>query len=112
MLSRIRFVGAFGIAVMLVTVAGAAPARAITADLAKKCRELAIKAHPYKLPGVKGPGSAEPQRDYFNTCVAKGGNMPPEPPSAGQTENTASPAGSTTPAPTPTSPPAGPTQAK
>jgi hypothetical protein len=108
MLSRIRFVGAFGIGIMLVTVAGSAPARAVTADLAKKCRELAIKAHPYKLPGVKGPGSAEPQRDYFNTCVAKGGNMPPEPPSTGQGESTAPPAGS----PTTSSPPAGPSQAK
>jgi hypothetical protein len=49
-------------------------ASAISADLAKKCRELAIKAHPTAAPGsAKGNGQA--QRDYFRECVAKAGNM-------------------------------------
>jgi hypothetical protein len=48
---------------------------AISGDLAKKCRDLAIEAHPYKLPGEKGPGTAQAQRDYFKDCVTKGGNM-------------------------------------
>ena len=51
------------------------PASAITAELAKKCRAMAIKAHPYELPG-KAKGTATAQRSYFSDCVAKGGNMP------------------------------------
>ena len=43
--------------------AGAAP----TAELAKKCREMMIKAYP------KGP--AQQQRDYFKTCLERNGKM-------------------------------------
>jgi hypothetical protein len=50
------------------------PATAISADLAKNCRDLAIKAHPYTVPGMKA-GNAEGQRAYFKDCVEKGGNM-------------------------------------
>jgi hypothetical protein len=68
------------LAVSLATFMGAAekPAHAITVELAKKCRALAIQAHPYKMPGEKGPGTATAQRDYFSQCVARGGNMPEE----------------------------------
>ena len=66
----------------IVLVLGAATAStgapAITAELAKKCRALAIKAHPYKLAGAKGPGSAQAEREYFKECVARGGDMPDE----------------------------------
>jgi hypothetical protein len=44
----------------------------ISAELAKKCRALAIKAHPNKA----GRAYAQAQRDYFQDCIAKGGNMP------------------------------------
>jgi hypothetical protein len=58
-----------------------ASAQAITADLAKKCREMAIKAHP-TLPAGSPTGYAAAQRSFFNECVAKQGNMaetkPPE----------------------------------
>jgi hypothetical protein len=50
------------------------PASAITADLAKKCRELAVKAHPPVVAGSKA-GSAQAERDFFRTCVAQGGNV-------------------------------------
>lgn len=63
-----------------------APASAITAELAKKCRALAIKAHPWKRPGEKG-GTAQVQRDYFSECLAKGGDMPAQPSGPGQSEN-------------------------
>jgi hypothetical protein len=53
-------------------------ATAISADLAKKCRDLAIKAHPYTEPLMKA-GNAEGQRAYFKDCVAKGGNMSADP---------------------------------
>lgn len=63
------------------------PAAAITVQLAKKCRAMALKAHPYKMPGEKGPGNATAQRDYFNDCVARGGNMPEQNSSDGQGGN-------------------------
>ena len=46
----------------------------ISAELAKKCRSLAIKAHPTERAGSKA--YAQAQRDYFQDCIAKGGNMP------------------------------------
>jgi hypothetical protein len=51
-------------------------AMAVTAFL-QKCRDMAIKAHPYMLPSQK-PGDAEAQRNYFKACVAKNGNMSAE----------------------------------
>lgn len=50
------------------------PASALTAELAKKCRALAIKAHPPVVPG-KRSGNEQAQRDYFRDCVAKEGNV-------------------------------------
>ena len=45
----------------------------ISAELAKKCRALMIKAHPTE---VYGPtGSAAPQRAYFKECISRQGNM-------------------------------------
>jgi hypothetical protein len=51
------------------------PAEAISLDLAKKCRGLAIKTHPYQLPGERA-GSASAERSYFSDCVSHDGNMP------------------------------------
>ena len=50
------------------------PALCISADLAKKCRGLAIKAHPPE----RGPKahSAQAEREYFQECVRKNGEMP------------------------------------
>lgn len=67
---------AISLAAVMFASAAASPAAAISVELAKKCRDLALKAHPYKLPGNPGPGSATVERDYFNTCVSRGGNMP------------------------------------
>jgi hypothetical protein len=53
-------------------------ATAISADLAKKCSDLAFKAYPYTAPLMKA-GNAEGQRAYFKDCVAKGGNMSADP---------------------------------
>ena len=56
----------------------AIPSRAqfvISAELAKKCRELAIKAHPTQPAGSK-TGAEQAQRDYFRECIAKKGDMP------------------------------------
>jgi hypothetical protein len=50
------------------------PAAAISADLAKKCREMAVKAHPPPIP----PGNkayAQAERAFFRECVSKNGQM-------------------------------------
>jgi hypothetical protein len=52
-----------------------APASAITVELAKKCRALELKAHPYKLVGERGAGSAQVERAYFKECIDRGGDM-------------------------------------
>lgn len=62
------------------------PAHAITADLAKKCRALSLKAYPYKLPGApKGDAGAE--RQYFATCISKNGDMPTPDQGSGQSSS-------------------------
>jgi hypothetical protein len=43
-------------------------------ELAKKCRELALKAHPQAKAGSIS-GSATLQRLYFQSCIANGGNI-------------------------------------
>jgi len=54
-------------------------ASVVTAQLAKKCQALTAKAFPPLVPGNPAAGSAkgtgQSQRDYFNKCVANGGNM-------------------------------------
>ena len=45
----------------------------VTADIAKKCRQMAVKAHPSAVPGSKPTGAEKAQRDYFRACVANGG---------------------------------------
>ena len=66
----------FGVLLVFALVADAAmaqPASPVTADIAKKCREMAVKAHPTAKPGSKPTGAEKSQRDYFRACVAKGG---------------------------------------
>ncbi len=55
-------------------------ALAITAEIAKKCSALTAKAYPPRVvgnpaAGVKN-GSYQDFRNYFNKCVANGGNPP------------------------------------
>jgi len=54
-------------------------ASAITVEVAKKCQALTAKAYPPRVPGNPAAGSAKgtgrSERDYFNKCVANGGNM-------------------------------------
>jgi hypothetical protein len=45
----------------------------ISVELAKKCRALALKAHP--KPAGAGPYK-QAQREYYEDCIAKGGNVP------------------------------------
>lgn len=78
---------AISLAAIMFASAAASPAAAISVELAKKCRDLALKAHPYKLPGKPGSGSAKEERYYFSTCVSRGGNMPSEPADTDQSKS-------------------------
>jgi hypothetical protein len=57
---------------------------AISVELAKKCRAMAIKAHPTVLYGSRAR-SATSQREYYNECVAREGDMPDQ--STGSTKS-------------------------
>jgi hypothetical protein len=68
----------------------ASDAFAISADLAKKCREMAIKTHPPVRAGT-AKGTAGAQREYFQNCIANEGKddapaaaPPATPPSSGR----------------------------
>jgi hypothetical protein len=62
-----------GLAQATNTEAEAQQTQQVSAELAKKCREMAVKAHPPQPAGTSPYAAA--QRDYFRECVAKGGNM-------------------------------------
>jgi len=68
-----------GALVALVCIAVAPSASAVTAAVAKKCSALTAKAFPPRVVGNPAAGSAkgsgQDERDYFNKCVANGGNM-------------------------------------
>ncbi|MEW6455071.1 MAG: hypothetical protein AB1490_30825 [Pseudomonadota bacterium] len=55
-----------------------APAEAITAELAKKCRQMAVTVHPSARPGTR-TGAQKAQNEYYRECVAKDGNMDDKP---------------------------------
>jgi hypothetical protein len=65
--------------VALVCIAIAPSASAVTVEVARKCSALTAKAYPPRVVGNPAAGSAkgtaQSQRDYFNKCVANGGNM-------------------------------------
>jgi hypothetical protein len=63
--------------ILIVISAGNNAASAITVELAKKCREMSIRAHPLTLPGTK-TGTAQAERDYFRACVANNGAASPD----------------------------------
>ena len=56
------------------TVAIAPSAHAqISADLARQCRAMMVRAHPTELYGTTG--SATAQREYFQDCIRRQGQM-------------------------------------
>lgn len=88
----VRIFIALGATVAIMVCVAATPASAVTIELAKKCRDLSLKAYPYKLVGQPGPGNAQAQRGYFSECIAKQGNMAAEPTGADQNETGQTPA--------------------
>jgi hypothetical protein len=53
---------------------GTAQAAAPSVELAKKCRAMMVQAYPPKLAGSL-QGNAGEERTYFQTCLARRGNM-------------------------------------
>ena len=57
-------------------------ALAVTAEIAKKCSGLTAKAYPPRVVGNPAAGvqngTYQDFRNYFNKCVANGGNPPEE----------------------------------
>ena len=55
------------------------PARAVTVEVARKCKVLTDKAYPSREPGNPAAGSAKGggrvAQDYFEKCVANGGKV-------------------------------------
>lgn len=57
-------------------------ASAISAELAKKCRALALKAYPVQPTGSKS-GNAGEMRGYYANCLNHNGNVTETAPSGG-----------------------------
>ena len=69
------FMKALSVALFFVVPACGAYAQtgsSLTADLAKKCREQAVKAHPTPKAGTKASGAEKAQREAFQACITKG----------------------------------------
>jgi hypothetical protein len=71
--------GLCGSALLSLVVVGAlaTPAVAISADLAIKCRNMAVKAYPPKRVGSKR-GNAVAERKYYQSCITNSGVAPAE----------------------------------
>ncbi len=69
------FVIAVAVGSMVIMAAAQQAPSPPTAELAKKCRDLEIKAYPPKPAGSTKTGTAQKERDYFAQCLRKGGNM-------------------------------------
>ena len=74
MVAILRRLGALILIAACALQVSSGPAPAITAELAKKCRDLAIKAQPYRRAGA-AKGTAQAERDYYRDCIAKEGKM-------------------------------------
>jgi hypothetical protein len=63
-------------ALLFVTVAarGQTNSAPPSAELAKKCREMTIKAHPPAVAG-SAKGTAQVEREYFRKCLEGGGKV-------------------------------------
>jgi hypothetical protein len=65
---------AAALVVAIFLLSGPSLADATSAEVAKKCRAMAIKAHPPERAGTRAYAQAE--RDFFRSCVARNGDVP------------------------------------
>jgi hypothetical protein len=63
---------------MMTVLSAPVPAFAVSADLAKKCRAMAIKTYPSARIGSK-TGNSKAQFTYYRTCLDNNGTMPETP---------------------------------
>ena len=79
MFANVKFGSALVALVFIAVGAMTDSASAVTVEVAKKCNALVANAYPPREPGNPAAGSAKgtgrSERDYFNKCVANGGNM-------------------------------------
>jgi len=70
-------------------------ASAVSPEVAKKCGALTDTAYPFRVLGNPAAGrtlgTAQDVRDYFNKCVANGGNVPGLPPKKENHQDTQAP---------------------
>ena len=75
----LRNVTGVAVAVALATIVLPTAAKAVTADVAKKCSALMAKEFPPREPGNPAAGSAkgngQAARDYYKKCVDNDGNV-------------------------------------
>lgn len=79
MLTKLRYGIALAVLIGLGHPLMTPSAFAVTAEVAKKCSALTDQAFPLRVPGNPAAGrthgTPKEIRDYFNTCVANGGNV-------------------------------------
>ena len=73
---------------MLVAALAPSAASALSPNLARLCRDAALKSYPYQLPGT-GPGNAQNEIRAYKDCIAKGGKI--EPPGSASPPNAIAP---------------------
>jgi hypothetical protein len=66
--------GLTALGIIVAASVGTAQAAAPSVELAKKCRAMMVQAYPPKLAGSL-QGNAGEERTYFQTCLARRGNM-------------------------------------
>jgi hypothetical protein len=74
MVAILRRLGALALIIACILPASGGSATALTAELAKKCRSLALKAQPYRRAGAT-KGTAQAERDSYRECIAKEGRV-------------------------------------
>jgi hypothetical protein len=74
MTPTVRKLGSLLLALTVISFCGPLPASAITVELAKKCREMAVKAHPPPL-RLGNQAYAQAEREFFAQCVSHDGNL-------------------------------------
>jgi hypothetical protein len=68
-----KALGVYAPLALIAIMSATSPASAISVDLARKCRAVAIKAYPPAAPGTK-KGSAAAERGSYQNCIQKNGN--------------------------------------
>jgi len=63
----------FTIAAAAATIVATVAEAQISAELAKQCRTMMLKAHPLTLYGKTGTAAAH--REYFQECIRRNGKM-------------------------------------